>query len=268
MNDSGFGERLPAWFRMSATYYMDDRITRASLSAEVYFVRLLALAHQLRSDGRLTASQLQYVGMKLRSYRQVTDELIALGLLTEDTATASVRIAAWSKWQGRGASGSTVVEGAAGQTPLDNDVPRAHARARTRARDTGKNRIEEVDTTPSGSVVSTSAAAPRAGGAAAQPPEKIKSGGSDPADEDPPDGVRLTKDEALAAIRTAIDKGKERPESSGRDVYLGRPEWRKRRDHELDPDAEKAKVAKLQQLLGEMFPPPPENGRINVDGPA
>lgn len=249
-------DRLPAWFRLSSTFYMDDKITRVSGPAEMLFVRLLALAHQLQSDGKITAAQVQYVCGKLRSYPQVVAELTAVGLLEMCSESRDLRIARWDKWQNRGSGAAPASAGQPDKSIDDSEAAsraRARARVRPRAREE-ENRLEVERTTPPGSVVLSTATASRRGGAAPPsrtPEDQDQEPGSapdaDPGTEPEPDGVGLTKAEAIEQIRDTLNQRRERTGST--DVYLGRPEWKRLKERQGRESAEFAEPMSVEEIL-------------------
>jgi len=92
--------RLGEYVPLSISYADDDAILGASPLAELLFVRGLALAGQLNSDGYLTEAQVVYrAGRKLGSdkkIRALADELVACGVWARQDGGYDIR--AWLKW--------------------------------------------------------------------------------------------------------------------------------------------------------------------------
>lgn len=92
--------RLGEYVPLSISYADDDAILGASPFAELLFVRGLALAGQLNSDGYLTEAQVVYrAGRKLGSEKKVRTlaaELVERGVWERQDGGYDIR--AWLKW--------------------------------------------------------------------------------------------------------------------------------------------------------------------------
>jgi len=92
--------RLGEFVPLSISYADDDAILGATPFAELLFVRGLALAGQLNSDGYLTEAQVLYrAGRKLGSEKKVralAQELVTCGVWARQDGGYDIR--AWLKW--------------------------------------------------------------------------------------------------------------------------------------------------------------------------
>jgi hypothetical protein len=92
--------RLGEYVPLSTTYADDDAILQSTPMAELLFVRALALAGQLKSDGYLTEAQVkQRAARGLGSAQKITklvDELVERGLWI--AADGGYVIRTWLKW--------------------------------------------------------------------------------------------------------------------------------------------------------------------------
>src|SRR5260221_4806219 len=92
--------RLGEYVPLSVDYADDDAVIACTPMAELLFIRCLALARRLRSDGYLTESQLiNRAATKLgprRRARALADELVSAGLLERLDGGFVVR--SWLKW--------------------------------------------------------------------------------------------------------------------------------------------------------------------------
>jgi hypothetical protein len=87
-----------AFVKLSTTYYLDERIMRVGEAAEVLFLRMIALAGQLESDGFLSAEQVRAVAP--RGCRSVAKRVLALQQADLIAAvTGGYRITNYGKWQ-------------------------------------------------------------------------------------------------------------------------------------------------------------------------
>jgi hypothetical protein len=95
-------ERRPLadrWVRLSATYFLDPKIMRAGPDAELLYVRGLAFARQVRSDGHITTEQLPMITNGLRHARQTCDALVTVGLWERCADGFRVPLDRWEHWQ-------------------------------------------------------------------------------------------------------------------------------------------------------------------------
>lgn len=81
---------------LSTTYYLDEKIDSLSPSAEVMFIRGIALAGNIESDGRLTPNQVRTLARSKPERGQ--KELIEAGLWRQND-DKSVQIVSWDEWQ-------------------------------------------------------------------------------------------------------------------------------------------------------------------------
>lgn len=89
------------WVRLAAGYYHDPRIVRAGPTAEVVYVRLLATARQLGTDGHIATEQRHLLGQGLG--RGVLGRAIAALIREEliEQCADGIRVppARWARWQ-------------------------------------------------------------------------------------------------------------------------------------------------------------------------
>lgn len=74
-------ERASGWFRLSRTYYLDPKILKVSESAELLFVRMLALSDATNNGGLITAEQVLTINRGMRNLNAKCDELVDAKLL-------------------------------------------------------------------------------------------------------------------------------------------------------------------------------------------
>src|SRR5690606_22360582 len=91
------------WVPLDADFQDDDRLIDVSAEAELLFVRSLALAKRLASDGRLRRSHLRRLCDKLTSDpERLASELLDAGLWISEGEAGSHQerfvIAAWLSW--------------------------------------------------------------------------------------------------------------------------------------------------------------------------
>jgi hypothetical protein len=89
------------WIRLAAGYQSDPRILAAGYDGELVYIRGLALARMLHTDGHLSyESWTQLVrGLDRRRTRFVADRLITVGLWEPCDDGWQVPLDRWSKWQ-------------------------------------------------------------------------------------------------------------------------------------------------------------------------
>jgi hypothetical protein len=82
---------------LSAHYYKDDRIAAAGLASELLYVRGLALAADLLSDGFISDLQLsRYAGVGMKDAKRRAAKLVEVGLWERESG--GYRITAWLRW--------------------------------------------------------------------------------------------------------------------------------------------------------------------------
>lgn len=91
-------ELQESFFRVSSTYYLDEKVAGLSPSAEVLFLRMCAISSQLRTDGVLNWYQLGTASV-LNLSRDCT-RLVLAGLIErlDDSRQPSYRITNYLKW--------------------------------------------------------------------------------------------------------------------------------------------------------------------------
>jgi hypothetical protein len=82
---------------LSAHYYKDDRVAAAGLASELLYVRGLALAADLLSDGFISDLQLsRYAGVGMKDAKRRAAKLVEVGLWEREDG--GYRITAWLRW--------------------------------------------------------------------------------------------------------------------------------------------------------------------------
>lgn len=82
---------------LSAHYYKDDRIAAAGLASELLYVRGLALAADLLSDGFISDLQVsRYAGVGMKDVKRRAARLVEVGLW--ERTDGGYRISSWLRW--------------------------------------------------------------------------------------------------------------------------------------------------------------------------
>lgn len=263
MSDKGVRPRGP-WVKLMANYFMDPALMDVGYRAELLYVRSLAMAKFIDEGGRLDRVHVDTISRGIYGVEGCISRLFARKLWRCDSKNGSIYITSWRKYN---------------PDPEDEETFRTRDALRKReARAASKDvRADAVSArtpfkerktggrTPSVSVRPPGTAAPRGDAAQPSPGQKQNQDQEPDQNQDQDHGVRWTADEAKAEIRRKIQQAQTgNPQSTGRDIYLGRPEWKaaadeSRRDHigpnpHFDPNA-----------LGELLAKLPLNGHHGED---
>jgi hypothetical protein len=96
-------ERRPTpdrWVRLSARYFLDERILRAGWESELLWLRALAWSRFVRSDGHVSAEHLPYLTIGLTSAgEELAERLVDVELWERCDDGWRVPPARWERWQ-------------------------------------------------------------------------------------------------------------------------------------------------------------------------
>jgi hypothetical protein len=91
-------ERRGKYVRLSQTFYKDEALMSVGPQAQLLYLRCLALASELSSDGLISARQLPLVGHDLRKPRSLARQLVGVGLWLDNARGDGWIIRNYLKW--------------------------------------------------------------------------------------------------------------------------------------------------------------------------